>query len=54
MFKLNKAIMPRSDNFFDLFEAQATKAQDAARTLRAILDGGPDTADKCARLSTQE
>jgi hypothetical protein len=54
MFKLIKAIMPRSDNFFDLFEAQARKAQDAAQTLRAILDGGTDTADKCARLSTQE
>jgi predicted phosphate transport protein (TIGR00153 family) len=46
--------MPRSDNFFDLFEAQAKKAQEAALTLRAILDGGDDIADKCARLSTQE
>ena len=54
MFKLIKAIMPRSDNFFDLFEAQAKKAQEAALTLRAILDGGEGTADKCARLSTQE
>ena len=54
MFKLIKAIMPRSDNFFDLFEAQAHKAQEAAQTLRAILDGGPDTADTCTRLSTQE
>jgi uncharacterized protein len=54
MFKLIKAIMPRSDNFFDLFEAQAHKAQEAAHTLRMILDGGDDTADKCARLSTQE
>jgi hypothetical protein len=34
MFKLIKAIMPRSDNFFDLFEAQAGKAQEAAQTLR--------------------
>lgn len=54
MFKLIKAILPRSDNFFDLFEAQARKSQEAAQTLRAILDGGADTADKCARLSTQE
>lgn len=54
MFKLIKAIMPKSDNFFVLFEAQAKKAQEAAQTLRAILDGGTDTADKCARLSTQE
>lgn len=54
MFKLIKAIMPRSDNFFDLFEAQAKKAQEAAQTLRSILDGGADIADKCIRLSTQE
>lgn len=54
MFKIIKAIMPRSDNFFDLFEAQARKAHEAAQTLRSILDGGADTADKCARLSTQE
>lgn len=54
MFKLIKAIMPRSDNFFDLFEAQAQKAQEAAQTLRLILDGGADTADKCARLTSQE
>jgi uncharacterized protein len=54
MFKFVKAIMPRSDNFFHLFEAQAKKAQEAAQTLRAILDGGDGTADKCARLSTQE
>lgn len=54
MFKLIKAILPRSDNFFGLFEAQAKKAQEAAQTLRSILDGGPDLADKCARLSTQE
>ncbi|MFO1202344.1 MAG: DUF47 family protein [Tabrizicola sp.] len=54
MFKIIKAIMPRSDNFFDLFEAQARKAHEAAQTLRSILDGGTDTADKCTRLSTQE
>ena len=54
MFKIIRAIMPRSDNFFDLFEAQAEKAQEAALTLRAILEGGEDIADKCARLSTQE
>jgi hypothetical protein len=48
MFKIIRAIMPRSDNFFDLFEAQAKKAQEAALTLRAILEGGEDIADKCA------
>ncbi len=37
MFKLIKAIMPRSDNFFDLFEAQAKKAQEAKKRLPEIL-----------------
>jgi len=54
MFKLIKAILPRSDNFFDLFEAQAKKGQEAASTLRAILDGGEGTADRCMLLSRQE
>lgn len=54
MFKIIRAIMPRSDNFFALFEAQAKKAQEAAQTLRVILDGGDKTADNCARLTMQE
>lgn len=54
MFKLIKAILPRSDNFFDLFEAQARKAQEAAQTLREILDGGEGLADRCSLLSRQE
>jgi len=54
MFKLIKAILPRSDNFFDLFEAQARKAQEASQTLRAILDGGEGLADRCSLLSRQE
>lgn len=54
MFRFIKAILPRSDNFFDLFEAQAKKAQEAAQTLRAILDGGEGTPDRCSLLSRQE
>jgi uncharacterized protein len=54
MFNFIKAIMPREDNFFDLFEAQAKKSVEAAESLRAILDGGKDVADKCATLSRQE
>lgn len=54
MFKLIKAIMPRSDNFFDLFELQAKKAQEAAKLLREILEGGPQTAELCTRLSSKE
>src|SRR5690606_28615106 len=54
MFRFIRAIMPRSDNFFELFEAQASKAQEAAQTLRRIVDGGSGTAENCALLSRQE
>jgi predicted phosphate transport protein (TIGR00153 family) len=49
-----KRLMPKEEKFFDLFEAHAAKAQEAARSLRAIVEGGPHTADHCATLSRQE
>ena len=54
MFHFIKSLMPREEKFFDLFEAQAAKAQEAAQSLRAILDGGKAVADNCATLSRQE
>ena len=54
MFQLIKAILPKEEKFFDLFEAHAAKAQEAAASLRAILDGGEAVADNCLRLSRQE
>jgi uncharacterized protein len=54
MFHFIKTLMPREEKFFDLFEAHAAKAQEAAASLRAILDGGKSIADNCARLSAQE
>jgi predicted phosphate transport protein (TIGR00153 family) len=54
MFQFIKSMMPREEKFFDLFEAQAAKAQEAAQSLRSILDGGKGLADNCARLSRQE
>jgi uncharacterized protein len=54
MFSLIKNAMPKEEKFFDLFEAQAKKAQEAAATLREILDGGKSMADKIAKLSAQE
>lgn len=54
MFRFIRAMLPRSDNFFDLFEAQAKKAQAAALTLRQVVNGGPETAANCAKLSAQE
>ena len=49
-----KKLMPKEEKFFDLFEAQAAKAKEAARSLRAIVDGGPDMLANCAKLSRQE
>jgi uncharacterized protein Yka (UPF0111/DUF47 family) len=49
-----KKLMPKEEKFFDLFEAHAAKAQEAARSLRAIVEGGTDTASNCKRLSEQE
>ena len=54
MFHFIKTLMPREEKFFDLFEAHAAKAQEAALSLRAILDGGKSIADNCAKLSAQE
>ncbi|MFN4143185.1 DUF47 domain-containing protein [Aestuariivirga sp.] len=49
-----KKLMPREEKFFDLFEAHALKAQEASRSLRAIVEGGPDMAEHCRTLSRQE
>ena len=49
-----KKLMPKEEKFFDLFEAHARKAQEAARSLRAIVEGGPDAPRHCAVLSRQE
>jgi hypothetical protein len=54
VFHFIKSIMPREEKFFDLFEAHAAKAVEAAGSLRAILDGGKSVADHCAKLSRQE
>ncbi len=49
-----KKLMPKEEKFFDLFESHASIAKDAARSLRAIVDGGKDVAANCAKLSKQE
>jgi predicted phosphate transport protein (TIGR00153 family) len=54
MFQLIRAMLPKEEKFFDLFEAHAAKAEEAAATLRAILDGGPSVPDNCLKLSRQE
>lgn len=54
MFNFIKGLMPKEEKFFDLFEAHAAKAQEAAVSLRAIVEGGKNISDSCAKLSAQE
>src|SRR5689334_16869128 len=54
MFQFIKSILPKEEKFFDLFEAHAAKAEEAAATLRAILDGGAEVAAHYATLARQE
>lgn len=54
MFQLIKSMLPREEKFFDLFEAHAAKAQEAAASLRAILEGGAAVAENCRTLARQE
>jgi len=54
MFQLIKSMLPREEKFFDLFEAHAAKAQEAAASLRAILEGGDAVPENCRKLAQQE
>jgi uncharacterized protein Yka (UPF0111/DUF47 family) len=54
MLNIIKKVMPREEKFFDLFEAHAAKALEAAHSLRAIMNGGSTVAAHCATLMKQE
>ena len=54
MFQLIKSMLPREEKFFDLFEAHAAKAQEAAASLRAIVEGGESVPENCRKLARQE
>ena len=49
-----QALMPKEEKFFDLFERHARTLVAGSRALRSVLDGGPDIAANCARVSTHE
>ena len=49
-----KKLMPREDKFFDLFEAHAAKALEAAKHLAAIFQGGKTIEVHCAALMKAE
>ena len=54
MFNLFKKMMPKEEKFFDLFEAHAAKAVDAAGSLRAIFAGGKTITTNCKTLMAHE
>jgi uncharacterized protein len=54
MFDVFKKMMPKEEKFFDLFEAHAAKAKDAAAALRAIFDGGKTITANCKTLMAHE
>lgn len=47
-------IMPREERFFDMFERHAQCLKEGSDALRAMLDGGPKTADFCAKIAAHE
>ena len=49
-----RALMPREDRFFDLFNAHAKTLVDGAAALRAVLDGGDAVPERCAQVMHHE
>ncbi|HVK91478.1 MAG TPA: DUF47 domain-containing protein [Mycoplana sp.] len=45
-----RALMPREDRFFDLFDAHALTVVGAADALQKVLAGGPDIEQHCDRI----
>jgi predicted phosphate transport protein (TIGR00153 family) len=54
MLGLLRALMPKEDRFFDLFEAHAKIAVEAAKTFRRLLEGGPDAGALCDKVTRLE
>ena len=49
-----RALMPKEDRFFDLFERHAATLVDGAVALRALLEGTQDIAGACAAIAARE
>ena len=49
-----QALLPREDQFFDLFEAHARTLVDGAQAMRAALDGGDATVGWCEKIVEHE
>jgi uncharacterized protein len=49
-----RALMPKEDRFFDLFEAHAQTLVDGASALEALTKGGEGVADACRTIAIHE
>ncbi|QEE38774.1 MULTISPECIES: DUF47 domain-containing protein [unclassified Methylobacterium] len=49
-----RALMPKEDRFFDLFERHAVTLVDGAAALRSLLDGTQDLALACEAIAAHE
>ncbi len=49
-----RAIMPKEDGFFDMFERHSQELVAGAEALHALLSGGPDIAAACAEVKRHE
>ena len=49
-----QALLPREDQFFDLFEAHAQTLASGADALRAALNGGDETPGWCEKIVEHE
>ncbi|WP_421728763.1 DUF47 domain-containing protein [Brevundimonas sp.] len=49
-----RALLPKEDNFFRLFDAHAATLTKGADAMRHVLDGGEDTAQWCAKVVDHE
>lgn len=49
-----RALMPKEDRFFDLFEQHAVTLVDAAAALRTLLDGTQDLVQACEAIARHE
>lgn len=54
MLKFFKAIMPKEDRFFDLFERHAATLTAGAEAMEAMFAGTANIPDSCARISDLE
>jgi predicted phosphate transport protein (TIGR00153 family) len=49
-----RALMPKAERFFDLFEAHAQQIRAGALALRQVLNGGPDIPRHCQTIIAAE